>query len=378
MAVQDTPAEIWSKIFELSCTDGGQTGRSLALVSHYIHAVSKPYQYQSIALVGPHAIEHFGKTIANDPQRRRVKYLFVSTFKPDPAVLDCILGGPLHTHKLLPRRSPLHQCTNSEYNNNQLQTKSNYAISADMYRILDLIAPTILNLHVLMDFYRGEIFFSTPFAVLEELSIQGPFHDHEDCNDEFCDTLYPPIPSLKRLYLTDVFTCVKDRTYLAIRHYAPYLTHLKIQCAEGYIESGRTFLRQLMPLGVGSSGEAENVDLYGHSSFGKPVAARGSIREDEDEDNQAKRPRFPDTLQRILFHPGPAQSRGRCAASYMVQIMRQTALRELEKCALEDPRIKLFDESPWMWPYSREYGYVEGKKQWLDGISGGVGGWEDS
>ncbi|KAF5362034.1 hypothetical protein D9756_002463 [Leucocoprinus leucothites] len=375
MAAQNAPVEIWGKIFELSCSDGGQTGRSLALVSRYIHAVSKPYQYQSIALVGPHAIERFAKSLADSSQHRRVKYLFMSTFKPCSTVLDLILGGALQT----PKHPSLHP-TSSDHTC-QTEPRSNHEILSDMYRILEFIAPTVLNLHILMDFYREETFFPTSFTVLEELSIQGPFYDHYDCNDDFCDTLYPPIPSLRRLYLTDVFTCIKDRTYLAIRHYAPYLTHLRIQCADGYVESGRMFLRQLLPASglEGPGDDEEFYQGYGYvDDYWQGVATVNRAEDDDDEGAKTKRPHFPETLQRIFFHPGPTQSRGNCAASYMMQVMRQTALSELEKCAQDDPRIILFKESPWVWPYSREYGYVEGKKQWLDSISGGTGGWEDS
>lgn len=347
MAALDVPAEVWGKIFELCCNDGGQTGRSLTLVSRYIYAVSKPYQYYSVTLAGKCSIAKFAEMLAADPECRRVKHMFMSTFKPEPNMLEYIQKGPLRT----PPPSPL------QVHGTKPDPSEHHDILADMYRILEFVAPSIRILHIVMNFYREEIFFPMVFPVLEELTIQGPFHDHYDCNDEFYDTLYPPIPSLRRLYLTDVFTCVNDRTYLAVRHYAPYLTHLRIQCADGYIESSRTFLRQLLTSKPGS-------ERRGELDFG----------DDEDEEEwQSRRPHFPGTLQRILLHPGPAQPRGRCGTMYMI---RHSALRELEKCASEDSRIALFKESPWVWPYSRAHDYVEGQKQWLDRISGGEGCWE--
>jgi hypothetical protein len=358
MTAHEVPAEVWGKIFELSCNDGGQTGRSLALVSRYMNAVSKPYQYQSIILVGPRAIEHFANLLTSQPEYRRVKHLFMSTFRPDPTVLDFILQVPLQPQNKPPVSPSPHRYLPD------LVLKTNHTILSDMYRILEFIAPSIRNLHILMDFYREEIFFPMAFPKLEELSIQGPFHDHYDCNEEFCDTLYPSIPSLRRLYLTDVFTCINDRTYLAIRHYAPYLTHLRIQCADGYIESSRTFLRQLLPPGSLASKDEEE-------EFFRSYLER--YREDDEESVKSKGPHFPESLQRILLYPGPAQPRGRCGIMYMI---RCGVLRELEKCANDDPRVILFKESPWVWPYSREYGFIEGEKQWLDSIAGGIGGWE--
>lgn len=44
------PSELLSIIFCLACTDGGTTGRSLALVSRSVREISEPYQLQSIAI----------------------------------------------------------------------------------------------------------------------------------------------------------------------------------------------------------------------------------------------------------------------------------------------------------------------------------------
>lgn len=44
------PLELHSIIFRSACTDGGTTGRSLALVSRYMREISEPYQLQSIAI----------------------------------------------------------------------------------------------------------------------------------------------------------------------------------------------------------------------------------------------------------------------------------------------------------------------------------------
>lgn len=46
------PVETWLQICAEACTDGGTTGRSLALVSRYVRELSKPYRLQSISLRG--------------------------------------------------------------------------------------------------------------------------------------------------------------------------------------------------------------------------------------------------------------------------------------------------------------------------------------
>ncbi|CCM04930.1 uncharacterized protein FIBRA_07127 [Fibroporia radiculosa] len=46
------PPEIHALIFSFACSDDGTTGRSLALVSRYIHTVSAPFHWQSLAISG--------------------------------------------------------------------------------------------------------------------------------------------------------------------------------------------------------------------------------------------------------------------------------------------------------------------------------------
>ncbi|KZP07850.1 hypothetical protein FIBSPDRAFT_803534, partial [Athelia psychrophila] len=54
--MERTPSEIWTKIFAHACTDSGETGRQLSLVSKFIRATSAPVKYQSIATHGPRQI----------------------------------------------------------------------------------------------------------------------------------------------------------------------------------------------------------------------------------------------------------------------------------------------------------------------------------
>ncbi|KAF7770948.1 hypothetical protein Agabi119p4_6922 [Agaricus bisporus var. burnettii] len=348
MAARNVPAEIWGKIFELSCTDGGQTGRSLALVSTYIHAVSRPYQYLSVSITGKNAIAQFANLLAQDTECRRVKFLFMSTIDPSPE-LRASSSCPEHPAEI-PSISDVDATVRDP--NGHCKTLN------DMYRVLEFVAPSLRILHVVMDFHRQEIFLPIQFPVLEELTMQGPFHDHVDCSDEFFDTLYPTLPSLRRLFLTDVFTCIDDRTYLALEHYAPYLTHLKMQSADGYVESSRTFLRQLSRH---NGDEKKNTESYvGHEWNGVKKTN--------------KQPRFPETLQRVLFHMGPTQTAGFFGTMYL---LRSIALRELEKVTKEDSRIVLFKDSTWKHPHSRVHSCVEGKGQWLQRIAGGRGHWED-
>ncbi|TFK69320.1 hypothetical protein BDN72DRAFT_840687 [Pluteus cervinus] len=73
------PPEIWCKIFELSCTDGGYTGHSLSLVSKYFNAISGPYRFQSISLINIKYVLRFLKVLRNSPPNlRRLRYLEIT------------------------------------------------------------------------------------------------------------------------------------------------------------------------------------------------------------------------------------------------------------------------------------------------------------
>ncbi|TFK69291.1 hypothetical protein BDN72DRAFT_618337 [Pluteus cervinus] len=72
------PAEVWSRIFELSCTDNGYTGQSMSLVSRSFCRCSAPYKLQSISLQGIKFICRFLAFLHTlPPSQRRVKYLCI-------------------------------------------------------------------------------------------------------------------------------------------------------------------------------------------------------------------------------------------------------------------------------------------------------------
>jgi hypothetical protein len=71
------PYELLAMVFSLACLDDGTMGRSLSLVSKYIHQVSKPVKFQSIALRGHHQILAFRTLLCATPERyRNVCHLF--------------------------------------------------------------------------------------------------------------------------------------------------------------------------------------------------------------------------------------------------------------------------------------------------------------
>ncbi|KAJ3482179.1 hypothetical protein NLI96_g7151 [Meripilus lineatus] len=72
------PLEIYLDIFALACTDDGQTGCSLSLVSKAFADISRPVQLRSVALYGSSQISKFVSMLEKrDPRDRKVRNLFV-------------------------------------------------------------------------------------------------------------------------------------------------------------------------------------------------------------------------------------------------------------------------------------------------------------
>lgn len=73
------PAELHDLIFSEACNDGGHTGRSLALASKTIRAISAHYVLHSIALYGSYQISAFSAFLAQRaPEDIQIRHLFLT------------------------------------------------------------------------------------------------------------------------------------------------------------------------------------------------------------------------------------------------------------------------------------------------------------
>ena len=75
---QVLPTEIWMQVLALACTDDGRTGRSLSLVSRRFNAISRPYKYQSLAIVRSKQILALESRLSQlQTEFKQVRFLFV-------------------------------------------------------------------------------------------------------------------------------------------------------------------------------------------------------------------------------------------------------------------------------------------------------------
>jgi hypothetical protein len=74
----DLPPELWDKIVQLACTDGGKTGCALSLVSRRVRELSHLFRLQSIALLKPIQMQQFHEQLKNRSKNERcVWYMFI-------------------------------------------------------------------------------------------------------------------------------------------------------------------------------------------------------------------------------------------------------------------------------------------------------------
>ncbi|KAF7965727.1 hypothetical protein HWV62_42158 [Athelia sp. TMB] len=109
------PLEVWFQIYANACTDGGQTGRSLAQVSRYIRATSQEYRLQSVSLRGHRQAIAFALMLDNTPTRDRKiidlrvhldddEMLLPDIFPAPASMSGCVLGGRRSTIEMLNRQ----------------------------------------------------------------------------------------------------------------------------------------------------------------------------------------------------------------------------------------------------------------------------------
>ena len=202
--MQKCPPEIHAHIFELACTDGGAAGVALSAVSHYVRAISAPYQWHTLAVAGTaqtvrlvERIQSFSNPSSSDPssfpspeqqQQQRgidsgkgkgkarrdgpaISHLFVSnrTASRGRELRYAEIGA---TRDMAERRR-IEAVFNAEADTWARAVRVIFAYAAPTLRTLAMIC---YDIHVSPN---GRLFFSDlkryRFPRLEELSIRGGF-----------------------------------------------------------------------------------------------------------------------------------------------------------------------------------------------------------
>ncbi|KAI0332740.1 hypothetical protein GY45DRAFT_441748 [Cubamyces sp. BRFM 1775] len=225
------PPEILDHIFAHACTDDGQTGRALSLVSHKIRDMSRRRALQSIALYGQHQIEAFprlldGRTSCDN----HIRHLFL-TDCPPVAVNAASKGASEQwvNFRTVKEHRPLEA--------------SGWQSSASIVHLLTRAGPSLSTLTLLLfETYEGNILAAAlPCCRLDELTVH-------------CSTLHAPpgivipsCPTLRRVHV--ISDCPLNRPWERrtplenVSGVAPSLTHLRISRLKFYHLSTRDFIR---------------------------------------------------------------------------------------------------------------------------------------
>ena len=309
------PPEILHRIFTLICNDAGGMGRSLSLVSRYVHDASKSVRFQTVLCEGADQILSFASALHRTPPRHRlVRHLFVtcSCFNC-PSALEATYTPKSHiavhpTWRLGSTETPITFGT--------LMSRYKDALIV-IPHILRLAAPALRSLTLYIDWPTPEPLFQSHFPSLVELAISQPWSGFQLRSQDLHQLV--PCPSLRRFVLNG-FVSVGDPVEIiaGIRRFAPFLTHL------------------CLPL------DASNPLLKHFGTVNKePSPPEGAL--------------FPETLEILLYH---------CVSDYDGSVSR------------DGFRIDVVGRS---WAYlcggggrhERQWGY-----QWFNGIQGGPGFWD--
>ncbi|KAF8480470.1 hypothetical protein DFH94DRAFT_479753 [Russula ochroleuca] len=195
--MQKCPPEIHAYIFELACTDGGAAGVALSAVSHYVRAMSAPYQWCTLAVTGTPQTVRLAE---------RIRSSFASPSSSPPlgtgTGTDAVKGkgraqlsGPPISHLFVSNRSASQarelryakMVATSDMAGRQ-RIEATFDAEADAWAcavraLFAYAAPTLRTLAMMCyDIHvspNGRLFFSDlkryRFPLLEELSIRGGF-----------------------------------------------------------------------------------------------------------------------------------------------------------------------------------------------------------
>jgi hypothetical protein len=320
------PPEICTKIFSYACLDTGYTGRSLSLVSKYIHDTSQSVKLQSIALHGQSQTLAFAemlKQMLPYPHLRRIRYLFIAIDAPYS------YPNPDETPDSVGRRA--HAAINASRKMGVAIVEILRGVGESLELLEMVLASQVASY---LDIPQSPI----PLPRLKELTTHGifPFGQPGETiglNLEPCQ--------LRRLHIARSVHVHSDDLYGCIAKSAPSLTHLRFS------------------------------DLHARYYFaGDLEAALGSREPVLDQSrNPSRIGRLPTSIERVLVQPLPPPSQGRCGP---LPIKYMSFLRELRLLNRKNERLVLL---------KAQEGRLQSQvseadaNDWLDRVDGGEGCW---
>ncbi|KDQ62126.1 hypothetical protein JAAARDRAFT_449886 [Jaapia argillacea MUCL 33604] len=347
------PPEICHKIFSFACKDDGHTGRSLSLVSRYIHEASKLSRYHSVVLEGVDHIQTFANVLKDTPpQFRRVQHLFISYRGPAPALVESDSGvsrtkvfGVLTSSNrdIAANRntgpSLVDNETTEQRGRSARAIMSTNVILQGIVSVLDLMADSLQTLTIVTVNLRPFALTPVPLPMLTELTLYG-IHDPAAWKLDL-----HRVPSLRRLHIQGI--CFGDAIQPLVE-LTPNLTHLRMSGLEHAVSISR--------------------------SIGAALAVFQSQDEVRERDvADASNPQSTRPVRRVLVQPRPPRRFG-CGFAYG---QYASAMTEIERAASNDPERRVMVLKPQVSTLIGDELVKEAKGFWLDRVQGGEGCWRE-
>jgi hypothetical protein len=185
------PAELWYKIFQHACVDGGRTGCALSLVSRRLHILSSNTRFQSVFVIGLERLKLLLHTLERLPEHEcRVRFLFIATSHAEEAETRRLQMGRSRV------RRPRHAASLSSRVKDKKQQEDVMQEWRTVYlAVLALIAPhvEVLTIRIPRPLLNSVFPANVHFPILRDLTI-GRVEE----NDQF-----PCMPLLRRLHVFD-------------------------------------------------------------------------------------------------------------------------------------------------------------------------------
>jgi hypothetical protein len=346
------PPEICTKIFSEACLDSGYTGRSLSLVSKFIHNTSQSVKFQSICLRGLDQTAAFASLLKKTPQHFRcVRYLFVSSCEPHqpqpveipPTQLQTLAEGN-STHLTNNTRAPSTPEQKKQLSMVAMRAYRRRRAARDKHRreMIVAVRSILTDVGESLEVLETAISYLTvsPTDPMRQILLprltELTIHDGFQINWINKSPILIICQQLRRLHIGDIRT---GDPFGCVGKLAPFLTHLRISG----VRQGHWFGPSLKgALGIGEETLGQSC-----SSFS----------------------RLPSTVQKVLVKParplGNGAYFGILGGSYDAMLNDLRYLNETE-----DSVILLDAKEQWT-PLQ----CIREEDDWLDRVGGGEGCW---
>ncbi|KAI0722597.1 hypothetical protein C8Q76DRAFT_366057 [Earliella scabrosa] len=266
---ESIPTEVWEKIITSACTDGGITGRALALTSKFFHAQFLSVRFLSVALNSLQRTEALTSALRSQAKTRRpinVVHLCL-TFVNEP-----VRRSSGYLKKYYNEWAPEEKKKHEEQRKNEKDAWDGRFIVA-MSELFALVGPTLRTLCIVEDpSVRFPPFPCEALPKLEELTLKGhvpTLLPVKKVKYFPWDTPLPAsldlsfkLPALKRLHSIPSHDHSSEKVLECLATHAPAsLTHLRISNISCLDETIATDLSKALNIGWGDAAPSASTKL---------------------------------------------------------------------------------------------------------------------